>query len=285
MGDITHLDSLDRDDLVPVPGAVLWTRTSGRGRPLVLCHGGPGLSDNLGEVALMVNDLAQVHRYDQRGGGRSRSTGPLGLAEHTGDLDALREHWGHERWTVGGHSWGALLALLYALEHPRRTSGVVCICAGNAWHHLDRNRPGPRNASVLTEAERAELADLGTGDARRLHLIWLANFADRAAGEAVLARGPLYGFERNDEVVRAVGSDLRTRIGRDFDRELAGLEVPVLVLHGDEDHNLLAAERLARVLPRPTLRILSRTAHVPWLEDPAGVRAALRNFMDNLPEP
>jgi pimeloyl-ACP methyl ester carboxylesterase len=150
---------------------------------------------------------------------------------------------------------------------------------------MDQNRPSPRGASVLTEAERAELADLGTDDARRLHLIWLANFADRSVGEAVLARGPLYGIERNEEVVRAVGSDLRTRIGHDFDRELAGLEVPVLVLHGAEDHNLQAAERLARALPRPTLRILPCTAHVPWLEDPAGVSAAVRSFMAELAEP
>ena len=36
-----------------------------------LVHGGPGLSNNLAPVAEMVEDLARVHLYDQRGGGRS----------------------------------------------------------------------------------------------------------------------------------------------------------------------------------------------------------------------
>jgi proline iminopeptidase len=63
-------------ELVAVPGATLWTASQGAGIPLVLCHGGPGLSDNLGPIADMVDDIALAHRYDQRGAGRSPSHGP-----------------------------------------------------------------------------------------------------------------------------------------------------------------------------------------------------------------
>ena len=108
-----------------MPGAALWTASQGAGVPLVLCHGGPGLSDNLGPVAGMVDDVALVHRYDQRGAGRSRSNGPFEVASLVADLDALRAHRRHDRWVVGGHSWGANLALFYALAHPDRTLGVV----------------------------------------------------------------------------------------------------------------------------------------------------------------
>jgi len=68
-------------------------------------------------VAEMVEDLALVHRYDQRGSGRSRSDGPFDVASFVADLEALRRHWRHDRWLVGGHSWGANLALFYALAH------------------------------------------------------------------------------------------------------------------------------------------------------------------------
>lgn len=44
---------------------------------MVLCHGGPGLWDYLGPVSSMVEDLCTVHRYDQRGGGRSTTDGAL----------------------------------------------------------------------------------------------------------------------------------------------------------------------------------------------------------------
>jgi pimeloyl-ACP methyl ester carboxylesterase len=34
------------------------------------------------------------------------------------DLEVLREALGHATWWVGGHSWGAELALRYALAYP-----------------------------------------------------------------------------------------------------------------------------------------------------------------------
>ncbi len=71
--------------------------------------GGPGLSDNLGAVAAMLEDRVRVHRYDQRGSGRSRSDAPFEVNQFVADLEALREHWGHERWLVGGHSWVRVL--------------------------------------------------------------------------------------------------------------------------------------------------------------------------------
>ena len=97
---------------VAVPGADLWTVTSGSGLPLVLAHGVPGMWDYMGPVAEMVEDLVTVHRYDQRGSGRSVAHPLSHLADFITDLEALREHWRHERWVVAGHSWGAQLALL-----------------------------------------------------------------------------------------------------------------------------------------------------------------------------
>lgn len=66
-------------ELVAVSSASLWTASSGAGVPLVLAHGGPGLSNNLEPVAAMVEDVDRVHLYDQRGGGRSSAGGPFGV--------------------------------------------------------------------------------------------------------------------------------------------------------------------------------------------------------------
>ena len=49
-------------------------------------------------------------RYDQRR--MSRSTvrdGRFGLAEHVGDLEAIRRAYGHERLSLFGHPWGGTL--------------------------------------------------------------------------------------------------------------------------------------------------------------------------------
>jgi pimeloyl-ACP methyl ester carboxylesterase len=108
-------------------GARLWTVSEGAGRPVVLCHGGPGGIDNLGPVAGMIVDFARVHRYEQRGCGRSTGGQPFTMQAAVGDLEALRLHWGYERWAVAGHSFGAALALAYALEHPAAVEAVVYV--------------------------------------------------------------------------------------------------------------------------------------------------------------
>ena len=168
-------------------GTTLWRTTQGAGIPLILCHGGPGMSHNLGPVAEMAEGLACVHRFDQRGCGRSRSVGPFDLAPLIGDLEALRSFWQHDRWIVGGHSWGANLALLYALARPDGVSAVIYICGtGLRWGWQDSARQ--IRMARLTVAERRRLKaterELDTGDTRHqddfLRLLWSTDFADRS---------------------------------------------------------------------------------------------------------
>ena len=129
---------------VTANGVSLWTATQGLGPPAVLCHGGPGIYDYLEPVAAMIDDLATIHRYDQRGCGRSQDTPPNDIATFVADLDALRAHWGYGSWTVIGHSWGAELALMYAIRHPDRVSRLAYISGTGidpAWHAQYRREP------------------------------------------------------------------------------------------------------------------------------------------------
>lgn len=191
--------------------------------PFVLCHGGPGLSDNLEAMAEMVDDLALVHRYDQRGSGRSRSDGPFDVASFVADLEALRRQWGHERWLVGGHSWGANLAACYALTHPDKTIGVVYL-AGSGVRVEGREAARRRRLARLTDAEREELA---TADTERfLELIWTTDFADRRQ-----VRLPLYQWPRSEAIFRAVNQSFEDLVDRGLPDQVRGLEPPVLVIH------------------------------------------------------
>ena len=66
-------------------GCRLWTSASGDGEALVCCHGGPGLWDMFGDFGGLLGDLATVHRWDQRGCGRSERRGPYSLATSVAD--------------------------------------------------------------------------------------------------------------------------------------------------------------------------------------------------------
>ena len=106
----------------------------------------------------MIEDLATVHRYDQRGCGRSEDVEPYEITASVDDLDALRAYWGHEAWTIIGHSWGAHLALLYAIQYPERPARLAYLSGTGidpAWHQeYHRNR----DAKLLPLRTRTEMA-------------------------------------------------------------------------------------------------------------------------------
>ncbi len=115
---------------VEVNGVRLFTRQVGAGPLVVVLHGGPGAHHDylLPQYDLLAHGRSLFY-YDQRGGGQSpvsRDT-PVGWREHVADLDALREKAGQERLTLGGYSWGGLLAVLYFLEHPQRVERLALV--------------------------------------------------------------------------------------------------------------------------------------------------------------
>ncbi|MYB95093.1 alpha/beta fold hydrolase [Candidatus Poribacteria bacterium] len=59
------------------------------------------------------------------------------LISFVDDLEVLRKHFNLERWIVGGHSWGAGLAVAYAVRFPARTIAVLHIAGTGIdprWH-------------------------------------------------------------------------------------------------------------------------------------------------------
>ncbi len=80
----------------------------------------------------MVGDLASVIRFERRGCGRSDPAALYNLESAVEDLEVVREHYGFKHWMVGGHSWGADLALAYALGHPERVLGLVGIAGAGS---------------------------------------------------------------------------------------------------------------------------------------------------------
>jgi proline iminopeptidase len=252
--------------------------------PLVLCHGGPGSYDYLGPVAELLHDVAEVRRFDQRGGGRSTASAPWTLAALVADMEALRHHWRHERWVVAGHSWGAHLALFYALTYPRRTLGLALLnTTGVRWGWGPGRRANrmPRlTSSERAEVERleAELAATGNESARsRLRdLLWLADFANRRNAE----RWPRFTDYPTDPMVVADLERDWQRALDGIDEKLRKLDLPALVLHGRADPiGERGPRELANLLAQGRFVLLDRVGHVPWLEESTQLREHLRTFV------
>jgi pimeloyl-ACP methyl ester carboxylesterase len=93
---------------------------------VLLLHGGPGVPDYLEPVARMLAPRHRAARFDQRGVGKSIAlSAAYGIGDYLADVDAVRNHLRVERLHLFGHSWGGLLAQLYASAYPDQTASLV----------------------------------------------------------------------------------------------------------------------------------------------------------------
>ncbi|MFB0994818.1 MAG: alpha/beta fold hydrolase, partial [Paracoccaceae bacterium] len=93
------------------------------GVPVFVFHGGPGGGCSPTMRRYFDPNVYRVILFDQRGCGRSQ---PYAQIENNttwdlvADVEAIRTKLGIERFISFGGSWGATLALIYAISHPYR---------------------------------------------------------------------------------------------------------------------------------------------------------------------
>jgi proline iminopeptidase len=262
------------DQMVDVDGVRLYTRRIGGGPPVVVLHGGPGAHHDylLPQYDLLARRRTLLY-YDQRGGGRSpiaRDT-PAGWREHVADLDALRERWRLDRVTLLGYSWGGLLAVLYALEHPDRIERLALVCPAPVaadWRDAFQRRLTDRASDPWIVGARAELQASGLQQSDPEKYRRMA-FALSVAGyfrDPSLAQ-QLTPFRVTQRIEQAVWEslgryDLRDRIRTTLP---AGRTPPSLVVAGAFDPlPIEAARQLAALLHTTAVELA--TGHVPHVE-------------------
>lgn len=280
--------------LTGADGVRLYYKVLGTGPDtVVVLHGGPGMS-----MGYLDRDLAPMAHgrtmifYDQRGGGRSElmaDPAQLGLDRHLADLEAMRAHFGLERMTLVGHSWGGLLAGFYARAHADRLEKLVLL------------NPAPVSAAFWGEFEAtiASRVDEATG-ARMNELVglWLSGqgsqavcqeyielrFATYFADPANMANLRGGWCDVTDEVAAGLLATHLTILGTlgawDLRTELAHVSVPTLVVHGAADAvPFSSSEGFAAAIPGAELQVMEDVGHFPWMEAPVPFFTALETFL------
>ena len=118
--------------LIPVNGVELEVFEAGahnRGRPIVLCHGWPEHAYSWRhQIPALVEAGYHVIAPNQRGYGKSSRPDTVtdyDIAQLSGDLVGLLDHFGYDEATFVGHDWGAMVVWGLSLLHPDRVTRII----------------------------------------------------------------------------------------------------------------------------------------------------------------
>ena len=287
-----------RESRIRIGNASLYAREIGRGRPLIVLHGGPDFDHTylLPDFDRLADAFRLIY-YDQRGRGKSAEgvrAVDVTMASDVDDLDQVRQHFQLGSAAILGHSWGAVLALEYALRHPDRVS------------HLILMNPAPASAADVPILRRFYLQKLGPDMARQVAIVKSAAYLE-GDPEAVSARYRIHfrpalarledyeklmatmkaGFvsQGKDGIVKAravedrLMQDTWERTGYDLMPKLTALKMPSLVIWGDHDFiPIEIATHIAGAIPNARLVTLKDCGHFAYMECPSDVRTALNDF-------
>lgn len=269
------------------------------GEPVLVLHGGPGSGCSSRLLSLYDPARQRIVAFDQRGAGQSQPAGATHAntsAHLIADIEHLRRHLGIARWRVTGGSWGATLALAYAMAHPQAVTGLVLRSSflpgmGNvrwffqalaehcppAWHALAAGVEEGERSDLLAALMR-RLASPDPAVARAAATAW-ARY-ESAVAEPTAPRLPDLPASELDRLARKYrlqGHYLAAGCFLDEAQFLAGCGtlggLPVTLIHGRDDRVCppANAERLHAAIPGSRLLWIDGCGHQAF--NPAMVTA------------
>ncbi len=284
------LPSDTKSFFVEVDHARLFCRSMGEGTPLIVLHGGPGLSQDY--LQPYLSKLAENHFvifYDQRGSGRSEGeidSTYINLSVFLNDLEAIRQHFGLEKVSILGHSFGGFLAMHYAISHPEAIDKLILLnsapSSSEGWallveEYYRRMAPFMEEIERLQASEEFAAGDPGTV-AHYLKTLFRTYCAiPEKADELNFLASPQanINFIKTSEILR------QTLFASPFDlrEELKKLSCKTLIVHGDKDTiPLSTAETLHTNIRDSKLVVIEDCGHFPYVEKEQELFDALNDF-------
>lgn len=276
---------------------------------VLFIHGGPGAAPMGMPPALAALEGYTVHAYAQRGCGdstkpfdRFESTdtwaniqsleGTLGIGAQIADIERIRRILGAEKVILVGHSFGSMLAALYAAEFPERVQSLVLLAppstlaipsAHPELFGMIRARL-PEHERAGFDAFKARYLDFGhlfeksTADLEALDREF-AVYWEKASGpmpDAVKAQPGQSGVWAARAMYLSMGQK------HDWTGALEAVIAPTVVVHADADlQDVAIAEDYVRAIQGATLVRVPGAGHFLHVTHGADVAAIIQAHLDS----
>jgi proline iminopeptidase len=273
LADDVRIGKLQRD------GFDLHYRTYGQGEPVLVLSGGPGFDcDYMQPVARALSSTNSTILVELRGTGRSLppkiNPETINLKLYLADLEALRESLGFDKWTVLGHSAGAILAMNYAVVFPNRVKAMVLVDSGPARQEL----VGAMNDNIALRYTPEQIAEAAKHPS-------IAGFMSGYFYDREKAKEFMAGFRPESfhgDVGQLLAAD-EMGPGMDLRPALQRISTAALVIAGRQDPMDPGMQyEIHLALKNSRLALLDRCGHFAWLEQPNALYTEIRAFLTPL---
>jgi proline iminopeptidase len=255
--------------------SLTYYKTFGKGEPLLIINGGPGMNSNGFEA--MAKTLSQNQEtviYDQRGTGKSKlvklDATTISMRLMADDIESLRKHLKIKKWNILGHSFGGMLASYYATIYPNSIDKLILSSSGGV---------------DLTLLKSANLIEAGLNQAQKDSLNYWNDKIEKGdtSYTARIGRGramaPAYVYDQkyapiiaerltqgNSTINGLLWADMQ-KMNFDCKTKLKNFKNPVLVIQGKEDIISNEIGEIAnKTFPNSKLILLEHSKHYGWLD-------------------
>jgi proline iminopeptidase len=278
-----------------VNGARIWYESEGRGEPLLLIAGGPGVAHGYFHPFFSaLSDSFRIIYFDAFGRGRSdraKSPREYSLERDVEDVEGLRKALGLGKINLLGHSYGGIVAQAYALRYPGSLKRLILACTlfdAEMWQaNNDNCNAEIRNQfpEVWAKLLKLRAEGLQSSDPRHQDLygtlppgLFYFRDASQAARIAPVLNSDVYYQIAGGDADFLIGGEMNAF---DFRRDLRQLRMPTLIVAGRFDRVALPrfAIQFRQYAPQARFVMMENAGHYPFVEDSAATFRELRSFL------
>lgn len=257
-----------------VNGIRMQVLDQGSGQPVLFVHGFP-LDHSM--WTHQIAEFSKTHRViapDLRGFGRSEVTpGTVTMQQFADDLsELLRVMKVSESVVLCGLSMGGYIAFQFAKYHREQLKALILCDTKAAADSEEARQTRLKMADLVTRSGTGILAE--TMPAKLFAAKNIGSEADTATREVIRRANPL----------GVAAAQLGMAARPDVTSQLAAIDVPTLVIVGEEDVITPPAEMegVSKQIANSRYVLIPGAGHMAPLEDPRPVNAAMREFLETL---
>ena len=290
--------SFSKSGYISVESGKLFYQRFGKGDPILVVHGGPGLDQ--GYLLPQMLELAKDHEvifYDQRGSGRSLEASIdlkyIRSDQFAKDLETLRLKLGLKKVALIGHSWGGFLSMSYAIKYTANVSSLILVGSVPADYkgqkafadefnkrmHSIKHKIDPLfNQKTLSALSKEQINDAY----RDLFSVYFEKPSNiQKLTLDMSKKSAIGGF-------KVLSLMLKTSYFTpdcNLIPALRRLTVPTLIIHGNQDIIPIdTAKTIHKVISGSKVVYLNDCGHFPYIEKPNEFFSSIRSFLSKVEE-